>query len=84
VPESSKRLLQDLDLLVVGALRLRTHPTHFSVDEALELAKELQPGRLLLTHMCHDLPHVALVAHCNAADLPFSAGPAWDELTVEL
>lgn len=84
VPESSMRLLQNLDLLVVGALRLRTHPTHFSVDEALALAKELQPARLFLTHICHDLTHVALEGYCSAAALPFPAGPAWDNLTVEL
>jgi len=84
VPESSKRLLQGLDLLVVGALRLRPHPTHFSVDEALELAKELHPGRLLLTHICHDLTHAVLDAHCDAAGLPFPSGPAWDNLAVEL
>lgn len=84
VPETSRRLLQGLDLLVVGALRLRTHPTHFSVDEALELAQELSPARLLLTHICHDLTHTALEAHCAAASLPFPAGPAWDKLTVEL
>jgi phosphoribosyl 1,2-cyclic phosphate phosphodiesterase len=83
VPESSKRLLQSLDLLVVGALRLRPHPTHFSVDEALELARELQPGRILLTHICHDLTHGALEAHCAAAGLPFPAGPAWDDLMIE-
>ncbi|OHD27109.1 MAG: MBL fold metallo-hydrolase, partial [Spirochaetes bacterium GWB1_59_5] len=78
VPETSKRLLQGLDLLVVGALRLRPHPTHFSVDEALELAAELRPSRLLLTHICHDLSHTALEAHCAAAGLSLPAGPAWD------
>jgi len=84
VPESSKSLLQELDLLVLGALRLRPHPTHFSVDEALELAKQLHPARLLLTHICHDLTHAALEEHCNTAGLPFPSGPAWDTLTVEL
>lgn len=84
IPESSKGLLQDLDLLVIGALRLRPHPTHFSVDEALGLAKELRPARLLLTHICHDLTHAALEEHCAAAGLPFPAAPAWDDLAVEL
>ncbi len=84
VPESSMHLLRGLDVLVVGALRLRPHPTHFSVDEALELATILHPSRLLLTHICHDLTHTALEAHCTAAALPFPAGPAWDNLTVEL
>ena len=84
VAETSKSLLQDLDLLVIGALPLRTHPTHFSVGEALDLAEQLHPSRLLLTHICHDLTHVALEEHCSAAGLTFPAGPAWDTLTIDL
>ncbi|PKL25160.1 MAG: MBL fold metallo-hydrolase [Spirochaetae bacterium HGW-Spirochaetae-3] len=84
VPDSSRRLLGGLDLLVVDALRLRPHPTHFSVDEALALARELRPGRLLLTHICHDLTHVELESYCDAAGLPFPAGPAYDGLEAEI
>jgi len=82
VPESSKRFLEGLDVLVVNALRLRPHPTHFTVDEALALARELRPGRLLLTHICHDLTHAELEAHCLASALPFPAAPAFDNLEV--
>ncbi len=84
VPESSLRLLHGLDLLVVDALRLRPHPTHFTVDEALALARELNPARLLLTHICHDLSHADLEAYCARAGLPFPAGPAYDGLSLDL
>lgn len=84
VPGSSMRLLDGLDLLVVDALRLRPHPTHFSIGEALDLARALRPGRVLLTHICHDLGHEAIQAHCDAAGLPFPAGPAYDGLEVDL
>ncbi|HPE88778.1 MAG TPA: MBL fold metallo-hydrolase [Spirochaetales bacterium] len=83
VPESSKRSLLGLDLLVLGALRLRPHPTHLSVDEALALARELRPARLLLTHICHDLSHAELQAYCDDKGLPFPAGPAYDGLELE-
>jgi uncharacterized alpha-E superfamily protein len=73
-----------LDLLVIDALRLKPHPTHLSVDEALALARGLSPRRLLLTHICHDLSHDGLERHCAAAGLPFPAGPAWDGLSVDL
>jgi len=51
-------LLSGLDLLVLDALRWRPHPTHFSVDEALEVIRELRPRRSYLTHLTHDLDHV--------------------------
>lgn len=84
MPEASKRALLGLDLLVLGALRLRPHPTHMSVDEALALARELRPARLLLTHVCHDLSHAQLQAYCDEAGLPFPAGPAYDGLSIDV
>lgn len=84
VPDSSKAMLRGLDLLVLGALRLRPHPTHLSVDEALALALELRPARLLLTHICHDLSHERLQSYCDDAGLPFPAGPAYDGLELEV
>lgn len=84
VPASSLDLLRGLDTLVVDALRLRPHPTHFSVDQALALAGELAPARVFLTHLCHDLSHRELDAYCHGAGLPFPAHPAHDGLTLEL
>lgn len=84
MPDSSRAMLGGLGLLVLGALRLRQHPTHFSVDEALALARELRPARLLLTHICHDLSHAQLQAYCDDAGLPFPASPAHDGLELEL
>jgi len=84
VPTESMRRLGGLELLVVDALRPRPHPTHLSLGEALDLARELNPARLLLTHICHDLPHAEYEAQCLAAGLPFPAAPAFDGLEVEL
>lgn len=80
VPATSLPLLQGLELLVIGALRNRPHPTHFTISEALELARVLRPGRVLLTHICHDLSHTEIQACCDEAGLPFPAGPACDGL----
>jgi len=57
IPECSLELLTGLDTFVVDALRRKTHPTHFSVSEACDVAKTLQPRRTFLTHICHDLDH---------------------------
>ena len=79
VPEASFPLLEGLDLLVIGALRERSHPTHFSVSEATAAARRIGARRTLLTHMCHDLGH----AETNAR-LPDGMALSYDGLSVTL
>ena len=55
VPEESFALLSDLDLLVLGALRYRPHPTHFSIAEAIAAAARIGARRTVLTHLAHDV-----------------------------
>jgi phosphoribosyl 1,2-cyclic phosphate phosphodiesterase len=62
IPETSLPLLEDLDLLVIGALRERPHPSHFSISQAIDAAVLTGARRTLFTHMCHDLGHVATCA----------------------
>jgi len=57
IPTESLALLQGLDVLILDALRFRPHVTHFSLDEAIEVARQLQPRRTIFTHICHDLGH---------------------------
>ena len=57
VPDGSFPLLAGLDVLVIGALRHRPHPTHFTVAQAIDVASRIGARRTLLTHMCHDLGH---------------------------
>jgi phosphoribosyl 1,2-cyclic phosphate phosphodiesterase len=79
IPEVSWDLLRDLDTLILDALRPRPHPTHLSVDQALEIVGTLRPGRTLFTHMCHDLPHAA-----TCARLPAGVELAYDGLAFEI
>jgi phosphoribosyl 1,2-cyclic phosphate phosphodiesterase len=71
--------LRGLDLLVLDALGKNRHPTHFSLDEAVAVARELAPGRTLFTHISHSLDHEPI----NAA-LPPGMALAYDGLEVEL
>lgn len=59
MPAESKALLQALDVLVLDALRPKSHTTHFSLEEAIAVARELQPRQTYFTHMSHDLEHDA-------------------------
>jgi phosphoribosyl 1,2-cyclic phosphate phosphodiesterase len=79
IPDESWPLLEGLDVLGIDALRHRPHPTHFSVQEALEAIERIRPGRALLTHICHDLPH----AETNRA-LPSGVELAYDGQEIEV
>jgi riboflavin kinase/FMN adenylyltransferase len=57
LPASSLALLNDLDVLIIDALRDVPHPMHQTVKQALALIKELNPRGAWFTHIAHDLPH---------------------------
>lgn len=57
IPGESFELLKDLDVLVLDALRPQPHPTHFSLDQAVEVAKQIGAKNTFFTHITHWLPH---------------------------
>jgi phosphoribosyl 1,2-cyclic phosphate phosphodiesterase len=79
IPDASWPLLEGLDLLVLNALRVRPHPTHFSLDQAVAAATRIGAPRTFFTHMCHDLRH----APTDAA-LPSGMALAYDGLVLQL
>jgi phosphoribosyl 1,2-cyclic phosphate phosphodiesterase len=78
LPAAALDSLAGLDLLVLGALRWRPHPTHLSVEQALAVVERLRPKRALFTHICHDLDHEA-----TCERLPPGVALAYDGLRVE-
>ena len=62
-PPETYPLLEGLDVLVIDALRYRHHPTHLTVDQALEQIDQIRPGRAYLTHIAHDISHAQLSAN---------------------
>ena len=57
IPESSIMLLENLDDLIIDALRDMPHPMHQTVEQALALIDRLKPKRAWFTHIAHDLCH---------------------------
>lgn len=45
--------LNNLDVLVVNALRLESHHSHFNLEEALNFINLVQPKKAYLTHISH-------------------------------
>lgn len=79
VPQESLPFLQDLEVLVVGALRNWPHPNHYSVFEATALGNLLKPERVFFTHLSHKLGHTEL-----EAQLKDGFHVAYDQLTITM
>lgn len=54
--EQARNLLKGVRVLVLSCLRHAPHHSHLSLDEALEIIKELKPQRTILTHLSHRFP----------------------------
>ncbi|MCX7696172.1 MAG: MBL fold metallo-hydrolase [Bacteroidales bacterium] len=48
--------LQGTEILIINALRLQPHETHFSLQEALSIIEKVNPQRAYLTHISHFMP----------------------------
>ena len=47
--------LKDLDVLVINALRIREHYSHFNLEQALNVIEKLAPKHAYLTHVSHEI-----------------------------
>ena len=79
ISKSSIDLLRDVEILVLGALRYRPHPTHFTIGEAIELSQTLGVPRTILTHLGHEVDH-------DNPEIPLPPGVefGFDGLQIEL
>lgn len=80
-PDATVPKLAGLDCLIIDALQYRQHPSHLSLDEALDWIARLKPQRAILTHM-----HIPMDYDTVMTGTPDHVEPAYDGLsfTVEL
>ncbi len=80
IPETEIEKLRNLDVLVLSALRVKSHVSHMGLAEVLELIEKLQPKQTYLTHISHK--------QYNYRDLdkilPDHVHPAYDGLAISL
>jgi len=67
-------------ILVLNALQKRPHPSHFTLDQALEQIDRINPEKAYLTHISHNLGLHAVVSK----DLPDNVFLAYDGLKLNL
>lgn len=78
LPEEEYAKLEGLELLILTALRTGSHPTHQSLDEALEMVERIRPKETYLIHMSH---RIGLHAEVEKS-LPPHIHLSYDGLTV--
>jgi phosphoribosyl 1,2-cyclic phosphate phosphodiesterase len=79
IPDEAWPLLDGTEILILDALRHRPHPTHFSVNEAIDVVRRIGAARAYFTHICHDLPHAE-----TCAGLPRGIELAYDGLVLRI
>jgi len=57
IPEEHFSLLEGLDLLILGAFRYEKHISHFTLNEAVEVAQRINARRTVFTHLSHAFDH---------------------------
>ena len=79
IPDESLALLEGVETIIISALRYRPHPTHFNLEQSLEVSKRMGVKRSYFIHMA------CAVDHSEAeAKLPDWARLTYDGLELEI
>jgi phosphoribosyl 1,2-cyclic phosphate phosphodiesterase len=76
IPDSSFALLEGLDHVVLSALRHKPHPSHATVEQAVDWARRIGARKTWFTHIAHELGHAETDSH-----LPEGMALAYDGLS---
>lgn len=77
IPEHSMTKFKNADVLILDCLRIRKHPTHFNLEQALEVTKKIGAKQTYFTHMSHEIEHEAVTK-----SLPANVALAYDGLKI--
>jgi phosphoribosyl 1,2-cyclic phosphate phosphodiesterase len=80
IDDSEKDKIRGSEILVLNALRRQKHISHFTLQEAVEIAQELNVPKARFTHISHQLGKHEDVNK----DLPAGLALAYDGLEIEL
>ncbi|MDR0823681.1 MAG: MBL fold metallo-hydrolase [Prevotella sp.] len=80
IPEETYKKLENLDTLVINALRIKEHISHFNLEEALTEVKKIAPKKTYFIHMSH---HIGLHEEVQKK-LPENIYLSYDGLEIEV
>ena len=79
IAEEEFEKLKSLDHFIINCVRYGKHISHYSLEEAIEVAQRVRAKHSWITHLSHQLPRYEILA----AELPKGIQPAYDGLTIE-
>jgi phosphoribosyl 1,2-cyclic phosphate phosphodiesterase len=87
IPESEFPKLEGLEHVTLNTVGYHPHHSHFSLDEALELANRIGAKHTWLTHLSHAFPQhekfcADLLKICTERGINSIVQPAYDGLTI--
>lgn len=80
IDNEEKDKIKGSEILVINALRKKEHISHFNLQQAIDLVKELNIPKTFVTHISHQL---GLHDEVNK-ELPDGIQLAWDGLQIEI
>lgn len=83
-PEEVSRLVENVPVLVIDGLRDRPHPTHLTVQQALEAGSRCKAQKTYITHLTHDVSHAQREAELSKSEICKNAFVAYDGLILEI
>lgn len=79
IPDEEFSKLEGLDHFIINCVRRGKHLSHFSLEEAIEVARRVGAKHSWLTHLSHRLPRYEELCR----ELPSGILPAYDGLVIE-
>jgi phosphoribosyl 1,2-cyclic phosphate phosphodiesterase len=80
IPETEFNKLKNIDILTINALRKEKHISHFCLEEAIEVARKINPKHTYFTHISHLMGFHKEVSK----ELPENMSLAYDGLVINL
>ena len=78
IPHAAFLLLRGIEIVIIDGLRWNPHATHFNIETAIAAAQQLDPKRIVLTHLSHD------VSFSDGEKLPQGVEFAYDGMEFQL
>ncbi|MCE2504263.1 MAG: MBL fold metallo-hydrolase [Chlorobi bacterium] len=77
ITEEGYRRLEGIEYIILDGLRYRPHPTHMTIEKAIDTARKIGAKQTWLTHIAHDVQHRLV-----EKDLPHGINLAYDGLVI--